>query len=107
MNSGPWALNERLPSEQALMKELGVSRGTLLEALKSLAHAGMMEVRRGDGTQAVRLAAPHAGTADVDLMRTQPAGPASWQVLDETRATACTTCRIRACASLAVACRLS
>ncbi|WP_341476419.1 FadR/GntR family transcriptional regulator [Arthrobacter glacialis] len=32
------------------MKELGVSRGTLREAIKSLAHVGMLDVRRGDGT---------------------------------------------------------
>ncbi|WP_104086442.1 FadR/GntR family transcriptional regulator [Arthrobacter sp. GMC3] len=50
ISSGLWALNERIPSEQVLMKELGVSRGTLREALRALAHAGMLEVRRGDGT---------------------------------------------------------
>lgn len=50
ISSGLWAVNERIPSEQELMKELGVSRGTLREAVKSLAHVGMLEVLRGDGT---------------------------------------------------------
>ncbi|MDD0859303.1 FadR/GntR family transcriptional regulator [Arthrobacter alpinus] len=50
ISSGLWAVNARIPSEQELMKELGVSRGTLREAIKSLAHAGMLEVLRGDGT---------------------------------------------------------
>lgn len=50
ISSGLWAVNARIPSEQELMKELGVSRGTLREAIKSLAHVGMLEVLRGDGT---------------------------------------------------------
>ena len=50
ISSGLWAVNERIPSEQELMKELGVSRGTLREAIKSLAHVGMLDVLRGDGT---------------------------------------------------------
>ncbi|WP_125616890.1 FadR/GntR family transcriptional regulator [Specibacter cremeus] len=50
ISSGEWPLNERIPAEPALMASLGVSRGTLREAVKSLAHAGMLEVRRGDGT---------------------------------------------------------
>lgn len=50
ISSGLWAVNTRIPSEQELMKDLGVSRGTLREAVKSLAHAGMLEVLRGDGT---------------------------------------------------------
>lgn len=50
ISSGTWALHERIPSEQELMKDLAVSRGTLREAIKSLAHAGMLEVLRGDGT---------------------------------------------------------
>lgn len=50
IESGLWALDERIPSEQELMKELGVSRGTLREAIKALSHVGMLEVLRGDGT---------------------------------------------------------
>lgn len=50
ISSGLWPIDGRIPSEQVLMQELGVSRGTLREAIKSLAHAGMLDVRRGDGT---------------------------------------------------------
>lgn len=50
ISSGHWTVNDRIPSEQELMKELGISRGTLREAIKSLAHVGMLEVLRGDGT---------------------------------------------------------
>lgn len=50
ISAGLWPIDGRIPSEQVLMKELGVSRGTLREAIKSLSHVGMLEVRRGDGT---------------------------------------------------------
>jgi len=50
VHSGEWALNQRIPPEPELMAKLGVSRGTLREAVKALAHGGMLEVRRGDGT---------------------------------------------------------
>lgn len=50
VHSGEWALDQRIPSEPELMARLGVSRGTLREAVKALAHTGMLEVRRGDGT---------------------------------------------------------
>ncbi|GAA4370960.1 FadR/GntR family transcriptional regulator [Paeniglutamicibacter cryotolerans] len=48
--TGVWALHERIPAEPVLMEQLGVSRGTLREAIKALAHSGLLEVRRGDGT---------------------------------------------------------
>ncbi|GAA2847005.1 FadR/GntR family transcriptional regulator [Paenarthrobacter ilicis] len=50
IKSGEWPLQERIPAEPELMSTLGVSRGTLREAIKALAHSGMLEVRRGDGT---------------------------------------------------------
>ena len=48
--TGIWAMNERIPAEPVLMEQLGVSRGTLREAIKALSHAGLLEVRRGNGT---------------------------------------------------------
>ena len=60
--SGRWALHERIPSEFELMAHLEVSRGTLREAVKALTHAGMLEVRRGDGTY-VRAASEIDGAA--------------------------------------------
>jgi len=52
VHSGEWPLQQRIPSETALTARLGVSRGTLREAIKALTHSGMLEVRRGDGTYA-------------------------------------------------------
>ena len=60
--AGRWQLGARIPSEPELMASLGVSRGTLREAVKALAHAGMLEVRRGDGTY-VRATSEISGTA--------------------------------------------
>lgn len=48
--SGRWPVGERIPAEPALVNDLGVSRGTLREALRSLQYSGLLEIRRGDGT---------------------------------------------------------
>jgi len=60
--NGRWRVGERIPSEPELMTELGISRGTLREAIKGLARTGMFEVRRGDGTY-VRATNEISGTA--------------------------------------------
>lgn len=60
--SGRWPVGERIPPEPELTAEFGVSRGTLREAVRALAHAGMLEVRRGDGTY-VRAVSEFCGTA--------------------------------------------
>ncbi len=62
IHSGEWPLQQRIPAEPELMAALGVSRGTLREAIKALAHGGMLEVRRGDGTY-VRATSEIAGAA--------------------------------------------
>ncbi|TLM74590.1 FadR/GntR family transcriptional regulator [Pseudarthrobacter sp. NamB4] len=62
VQSGEWSLNQRIPSETELMAGLGVSRGTLREATKALAHSGILEVRRGDGTY-VRATSEISGAA--------------------------------------------
>ncbi|MEW1805814.1 FadR/GntR family transcriptional regulator [Pseudarthrobacter sp. NPDC080039] len=62
VHSGEWPLNQRIPPEPELMATLGVSRGTLREAVKALAHGGMLEVRRGDGTY-VRATSEMSGAA--------------------------------------------
>ena len=41
---------DRMPTEPELMEMLGVGRSTIREAVKILVHAGMLEVRQGDGT---------------------------------------------------------
>lgn len=41
---------EKLPNELALAQKLGVSRGTLREAIQAMVTQGVLEVRRGKGT---------------------------------------------------------
>lgn len=47
---GRWRVGERIPPEPELIADLGVARGTLREALRALQYAGMIDIRRGDGT---------------------------------------------------------
>lgn len=62
IHSGEWPLQQRIPAEPELMAALGVSRGTLRESIKALAHSGMLEVRQGDGTY-VRATSEISGAA--------------------------------------------
>ena len=48
--SGSWPVGERIPPESELVERLQVGRGTVREAIKALAHSGLLEVRQGDGT---------------------------------------------------------
>lgn len=50
VSSGEWPLGRRIPPESALVTALGVGRNTVREAVRALAHAGLLEVRQGDGT---------------------------------------------------------
>lgn len=48
--SGEWPVGTRIPNETSLSEALGVGRNTAREAVRALAHAGILEVRQGDGT---------------------------------------------------------
>lgn len=50
ISSGTWPVGERIPPESELVERLQVGRGTVREAIKALAHIGLLEVRQGDGT---------------------------------------------------------
>jgi DNA-binding FadR family transcriptional regulator len=50
ITSGEWPVGKRIPAESELVAQLGLSRNTLREALRSLVHTGMLEARVGDGT---------------------------------------------------------
>jgi DNA-binding FadR family transcriptional regulator len=50
VSSGEWPLGHRIPNEADLVEALGVGRNTLREAVRALSHAGILEVRQGDGT---------------------------------------------------------
>ncbi|MFE6775754.1 FadR/GntR family transcriptional regulator [Streptomyces sp. NPDC057702] len=50
ITSGRWPVGGRIPTESALMEQLGIARGTLREATRALIHAGLLQARQGDGT---------------------------------------------------------
>ena len=50
ITTGEWGVGERIPNEAILVESLGVGRNTVREAVRALAHAGILEVRQGDGT---------------------------------------------------------
>jgi len=50
IESGGGPGDERIPTEEQLAAALGVGRNTVREAGGVLVHAGMLEVRQGDGT---------------------------------------------------------
>ena len=68
IEAGTFAVGERLPTEPELMTQLGVGRSTVREAVRALAHAGMLEVRQGAGTF-VRARRPTRGTVEAQLQR--------------------------------------
>jgi GntR family transcriptional regulator, transcriptional repressor for pyruvate dehydrogenase complex len=55
IRSGELAPGERLPPEQELADRLGVSRGSLREAVRALSQINVLDVRRGDGTYVTSL----------------------------------------------------
>lgn len=50
ITSGRWPVGTRIPAENDLVAQLGVSRNTVREALRSLVDTGLLEARSGDGT---------------------------------------------------------
>lgn len=48
--SGEWPVGHRIPPESELVSVLDVGRNTVREAVRALAHGGLLEVRQGDGT---------------------------------------------------------
>ena len=50
ITSGRWPINGRIPTEAELAEEFGVGRSTIREAVRSLAHLGMLEPAPGRGT---------------------------------------------------------
>jgi GntR family transcriptional regulator, transcriptional repressor for pyruvate dehydrogenase complex len=53
--SGDLTPGARLPPETELAAQLGISRGSVREAVKALTHARMLAVRQGDGTYVTSL----------------------------------------------------
>lgn len=99
--TGELRAGDRLPIEKDLAAQLGVSRGTLREAVRSLATLGVLEPRQGDGTYVTQLdaisllrplefwAVLQEGTQASDLLairrvlETESAGLAAVRLTDE------------------------
>ncbi len=56
ISSGELSPGDRLPPEHELADQLGVSRGSLREAVRALSQIKVLDVRRGDGTYVTSLA---------------------------------------------------
>src|SRR4051794_21728035 len=65
---GKYPIGSKLPSEPELMAQLAVGRSTLREAMRVLAHMGLVDVRPGDGTY-VREPAPGTESLGQRLQR--------------------------------------
>ncbi|MDN5917589.1 MAG: FadR family transcriptional regulator [Pseudonocardia sp.] len=50
IRDGEWAVGSKIPPEAELATSLDVGRNTVREAVRALAHGGLLEVRQGDGT---------------------------------------------------------
>ncbi|ASU83664.1 FadR family transcriptional regulator [Nocardiopsis gilva YIM 90087] len=50
IDSGEWRVGDRIPTESELSEQLEVGRNTVREAVRALAHAGLLEIRQGAGT---------------------------------------------------------
>ncbi|URM96685.1 FadR family transcriptional regulator [Actinomadura madurae] len=50
ITSGAWPVGSRIPTEPELVEQLGVARNTVREAVRALAHNGLLDVRHGSGT---------------------------------------------------------
>jgi DNA-binding FadR family transcriptional regulator len=50
ITSGEWPVGSRIPTETELVEQLGVARNTVREAVRALAHNGLLDIRQGSGT---------------------------------------------------------
>ncbi len=53
ITSGAWPVGSRIPTEPELVTQLGVARNTIREAVRALAHNGLLDIRQGSGTWVV------------------------------------------------------
>src|SRR5882757_973132 len=51
--AGAWPVGSRIPTEPELVEHLGVARNTVREAVRALAHNGLLDIRQGSGTYVV------------------------------------------------------
>ena len=88
IRSGELRPGERLPPENELAERLGVSRGSLREAVRALSQINVLDVRRGDGTYVTSLE-PHllleAITGDATLFIRRDEVETAWAIVDTIR----------------------
>lgn len=53
ITTGEWPVGSRIPTEPELVEQLGVARNTVREAVRALAHNGLLDIRQGSGTYVV------------------------------------------------------
>ncbi|MFI6683300.1 FadR/GntR family transcriptional regulator [Streptomyces sp. NPDC050485] len=53
ITSGEWPVGARIPTEPELVEQLGVARNTVREAVRALAHNGLLDIRQGSGTYVI------------------------------------------------------
>ncbi|NUU20370.1 MAG: FadR family transcriptional regulator [Streptomycetaceae bacterium] len=53
ITSGEWPVGSRIPTEPELVERLGVARNTVREAVRALAHTGLLDIRQGAGTYVI------------------------------------------------------
>ncbi|MGK5533041.1 FadR/GntR family transcriptional regulator [Streptomyces sp. URMC 129] len=53
ITSGTWPIGSRIPTEPELVEQLGVARNTVREAIRALAHNGLLDIRQGSGTYVI------------------------------------------------------
>jgi DNA-binding FadR family transcriptional regulator len=53
ITSGEWPVGSRIPTEPELVEQLAVARNTVREAVRALAHNGLLDIRQGSGTYVV------------------------------------------------------
>ncbi|MEE1930637.1 FadR/GntR family transcriptional regulator [Streptomyces sp. TRM 70351] len=53
ITTGEWPVGSRIPTEPELVAQLGVARNTVREAIRALAHNGLLDIRQGSGTYVV------------------------------------------------------
>jgi GntR family galactonate operon transcriptional repressor len=77
--AGRYAAGDKLPTEDALARQLGVSRPSLREGLKALAHKGLVESRTRRGT--IALSRQHWDVLDRDVLRWTAQAPPDQEFL--------------------------
>jgi GntR family galactonate operon transcriptional repressor len=77
--TGRYAAGERLPTEEELTRELGVSRPSVREGLKALARKGLVESRTRRGT--IALGKEHWDVLDRDVLEWMALAPPDHEFL--------------------------